>query len=269
MCNTKARYFEAFGAGACGKVRKRNEDNLYLDGKFPTQEQLSDLTSDILIEGDRHAVGDTAVYAVFDGMGGEQEGDKASAIAVRIFSELCGSGSEPNITEMLERANDDIVAYTYERILRRCGTTAAVVVVTGGMVRAFNVGDSRVYLCRKGKIRQLSEDHTQAQMLVNANVLTKEEAAQSPARHRLLQHLGMDKEEQAISVFSAKEFKLLVGDRLLICSDGVYEMVSDTELCCLLSEDDSARNIAVSILGKAMDAGGVDNTTAIVIKAER
>ncbi|MBT7915325.1 serine/threonine-protein phosphatase, partial [Candidatus Bathyarchaeota archaeon] len=145
------------------------------------------------------------------------------------------------------------------------GTTLTLGVIQGAGLYFAHVGDSRLYLLRRGVLTQLTEDHTQIQQLVNLGHLTAEEARYSPYRHQLNQALGLSMDLEICS----GEKRLHSGDRLLFCSDGLYEMVGGEELARLLGDAASPGEAGERLVGAANYEGGRDNISVVAVFAER
>jgi protein phosphatase len=124
-----------------------------------------------------------------------------------------------------------------------------------------HVGDSRAYLLRNGQLRQLTRDQTVVQSLLDAGVLTHQEAATHKMRHVLTQALGQHAGNLKIEV---RRLKLEDGDCLLLCTDGLTEMVPDHEISAVLTNSGKAEQHCRVLLDKALDAGGKDNITVVV-----
>ena len=235
-----------------GVVRERNEDAAYVDpdGRF-------------------------AVLA--DGMGGHSAGDVASNMAVDIVREVLErevgdlrafANAQParrrrRVRNLLERAirlaNDAIrLRSKAEPDKRGMGTTLEVVVLLGGALFVAHVGDSRTYLVRDGAITQLTEDHTVAERMRRAGTWTDEEAAASPMRSALSSAVGV----ASGFVIDHADVVLETGDRVLLCSDGLYDYFSDDELAAGLAADPLDLD---ALIAQARDRGGHDNITGIVL----
>ncbi len=215
------------------------------------------------------------VFVVADGMGGHDRGDVASRIVVEQFAALAEDGYDP------ERAAEAVAA-----TLRRCeraigdydaaqraegardfaaGTTAVVLVLTADPVDPVwllaNVGDSRAYRLRAGRLDQLSVDHSLVQQLVDSGAIAPEEAAVHPERHVVTRALGGTGHVEADYLV----VPVVVGDRLLLCSDGVSGMLEEAAMAALLAETPDASHAADALVAAAVSAGGHDNATAVVV----
>ncbi|MCH5211413.1 MAG: Stp1/IreP family PP2C-type Ser/Thr phosphatase [Oscillospiraceae bacterium] len=229
-----------------GKVRKINEDSfaIYSDEKYS--------------------------YAVVaDGMGGHLAGEVASSIAV---TEI-GNYIKDHLTDELDRfqaqevlrsafryANDKIYKYSLEneRVMGM-GTTATMCMIRGGYVIIAHVGDSRAYMARDN-ITQLTKDHSYVQELVKLGMITTEEAKRHPHRNRITRAMGVEPEVKADA--AVKPYN---GESLLLCTDGLYGEIEDGELLSVINEN-SAEEAVNKLMALALERGGADNITAVVLK---
>lgn len=223
-----------------GRVRSSNEDSL---AAFPP-----------------------GIFVVADGMGGHAAGEVASRLLIRTVHErLRGSERAPGEQELraaIEDANEKILARA-ENIpaYQGMGTTATLFsIAEGGALSYAHVGDSRFYILRDGNFSQVTHDHSYVEKLVEEGEITKEEARSHPQKNVLLRAVGT---EETIEVDTGS-FTLEAGDVLLLASDGLMNMVRDEGIQLVLSgsEEDKAE----SLVKKAVEAGGKDNVTAIVVE---
>jgi serine/threonine protein phosphatase PrpC len=217
------------------------------------------------------------VFIVADGMGGEAAGEEASRLVVEVLTNRltresiaetlsAGPGLEPLFRQAIEEANEAVVRTGRSHPgWERMGSTVVVAVVHEGVVFLSNVGDSRAYLVRAGKAAPLTRDHTSVAALVEAGYLRPEEARTHPNRSELSQCVGMNRLLRPD--YSA--LRLMVGDRILLCSDGLWEMVSDEEIGRLVAQHPEPEAAVRALIEAANRAGGYDNITVIVIAAER
>jgi protein phosphatase len=227
-----------------GRMRKNNEDS-YLSSK--------------------------PVAAVADGMGGHSAGEVASAIAIEELAALGRRGPWANETDATDdlkqailRANRRIREMAAsDRKLNGMGTTLVALLEDGDMVHVANVGDSRGYLLRQGELSQVTVDHSLVQELVDDGRLSPEDAERHPQRSVITRALGIDPEVE----FDLFTYKLLVGDRLLLCSDGLSDVVEPAQIRKVLLRVRSAQRAARELVTVANDQGGPDNITVIVVDA--
>jgi len=208
------------------------------------------------------------LLVVADGMGGHAAGELASAAAISTMS-----GVEPgasNEADTLERLADAVVT-TSERIadvvsahpqFAGMGTTLTALAWLGNTpprVAVLHVGDSRAYLWRDGELTQLTRDHTYVQSLIDSGELTVEEAAHHPRRNLLMRAIdGVHHAEPDLSVREAH-----VGDRFLVCSDGLCGYVDDAQLGTLLALPDQIAAVT-AMVDAALEAGAPDNVTVVI-----
>ena len=215
------------------------------------------------------------VFVVADGMGGHDGGDVASAIVVEEFRRLADAGYDPRrgsavVATTLGDCQARIAAHVAEQ--RRAGaagyqagTTAVVALLVEGddgpCWLLANVGDSRAYRWAAGRLQQVSVDHSLVQELVAAGEITVEEAAAHPERHVVTRALGVHATEADYFLLP-----LAAAERLLLCSDGVTEMLDDARIAEVLAGADDPRAAAEGLVEAAVEAGGRDNATALVVE---
>lgn len=206
------------------------------------------------------------LYIVADGIGGHQAGDVASQMAVEIIRRTYYEDPDPDIAASLQRAvaaaNAEIYRQAQDPAYARMGATLVAAVVRGDELIVANAGDSRAYLLRGGTLQQLTSDHTWVAELVAAGILTPEEAAHHDMRHIVTRSLGAESTVEA----DVRPYRLLPGDRLLLCSDGVWEPVAETEKTRLLRHG-KPQATAAALVNQAVAAGGADDATALVVRA--
>ena len=244
-----------------GKVREKNEDNFYLCGKMRDGNE----SEPTLLRDDTRR--DAYLYAVCDGMGGELCGELASEIAVTALDGFKDDFDE-RAEEYFEYANE-LVCREIRRQGGRMGTTFAGLWIKDEKARAYNAGDSRIYLLRGGHLMQLSEDHTQAQLMYKQGLISKEEVKTHPFRNRLTQHIGIFPQELELVPHAVVNIPLQAGDRFLLCSDGLTDMLTEEEIRSLMSEGDTPTAIAGSLLRSALENGGRDNVTVIAVLVDK
>jgi protein phosphatase len=218
---------------------------------------------------DHLLVGPT-LFAVADGMGGHAAGEVASEVAVEAVGEGFGAGDTPASTEDLRAAVEHANQVVYEQAqhdpaLRGMGTTltVAAVVVTDGEERiaVANVGDSRAYVFAHGDLTQLTEDHSVAEELVRQGQISPDEVDTHPQRHILTRALGIFPEVE-VDVWEVLPY---VGDRLLLCSDGLVREIADDQIAAVLRRLSDPSQAAQDLVARARAAGGSDNITVVVV----
>ncbi len=214
------------------------------------------------------------VFVVADGMGGHAGGDVASRIVVEEFARLVAAGYDPSrgaeaVTETLTRAQVRILDYGEtqrgEHPQRHAGTTCVAAVLVEDREQTTwllaNLGDSRIYRFNHGVLEQVSVDHSVVQELIDAGRITAEEAASHPERHVITRALGS--REGARPDFFL--LPLAGAERLLLCSDGITGMITDETIESILDRVADPRDAADALVRAALDAGGSDNATALVV----
>ena len=208
------------------------------------------------------------LFVVADGISRAPAGDVAAQLVVdllpKILSRPLGGGSESirAFGKSLGDLSDELHARS-RADMRFAGLGAAVVAmrVTGRWAQIAHLGDSRGYLWRDGRLRQLTVDHVLTQALVEAGEIGESEAQAHPSRHVLTRYAGMD--PPALPGVDAVE--LVRGDRILLCSDGLHGMLADHDLANLLRAQTDPDAACVALVDAANCAGGHDNITAVVV----
>ncbi|MCC7446957.1 MAG: Stp1/IreP family PP2C-type Ser/Thr phosphatase [Anaerolineae bacterium] len=239
-----------------GKVRSNNEDSL----AAVTVSQAS--------EADAKSVG---VYAVADGMGGHEAGEVASKLAVRTaIRELVGDVTAEkdmpeNYQDWLKSAvavANDMVRGKASETQKKMGTTLVMAVVAGHDVHIANVGDSRAYLITPEGIHRVTHDHSLVQILLDSGAISAEEAAKHPYRNVLTQAIGSEEHPQ-IDVFNAT---LGHDDALLLCSDGLWDMLNEQEIWKIVRHAPSPKEACEALVEATNAAGGRDNIAAVLVR---
>jgi PPM family protein phosphatase len=222
-----------------GMVRQNNEDAL-----FPEASGESDVSVSLMVA---------------DGMGGHVAGEVASRLAVN-----AAASSDVDPADKVAAGNRAIrEQVAREPTLEGMGTTMTLVSLDPeGMATFAHVGDSRAYLLRDGNLEQVTQDHTVAAEHVALGRISAHEASTHPQRHMLTRTLGLTR---FIDV-DVTEIDLVAGDRILLCSDGLTEMVDDGLILETL-ESPTPDEAAWALVERANSAGGVDNISVIVIDA--
>jgi PPM family protein phosphatase len=211
---------------------------------------------------------DSILAVVADGMGGAAAGEVASKIAVaQIVQGFGADATSHGLVQAMVSANREILADAKSHPEHTgMGTTAVAVglttVVGGVLPVVVNIGDSRCYQLRDGALRQITNDHSVAEEWVRQGRLTSEEAATHPRRHQLTRTLGVDTEVEP------DVFPLAVerGDRILLCSDGLSNELSDDELAAIASAPRSLDEAVASLVEMANARGGRDNITVVLLE---
>lgn len=213
----------------------------------------------------------TVIAIIADGMGGHRAGDIASQLAIeKIREELSGLRPDATLEERkeairlaVEAANAEVYRQASEREqLRGMGTTVVVSLATADQLVVGHIGDSRAYLTAGEQLVQLTEDHSLVNELLKSGQITREEAEHHPRRNVLLRALGTDTEVQVDVV----EHSWAEGDILLMCSDGLSNMVNEEECLVVLQSQTSLESKVDELVERALSAGGDDNVTVVLIE---
>ncbi len=205
------------------------------------------------------------LVGVADGMGGHQAGDVASQLALGVLVEAAESRSEscswPNwLEEATAKANRRVYEAAAARPDRRgMGTTLTAGLLAEGMIYLVHIGDSRAYLLSDGVLRPLTHDDSMVGEMLRRGDLSPSEAQSHPRKHVLTRAVGTRRDVR----LNVRQHQLRVGDRILLCSDGLHSMVPDDRLAQLLG-DGPAGQVADSLVEDANGRGGPDNVTAVV-----
>jgi PPM family protein phosphatase len=225
-----------------GRMRKNNEDRYLIAGRLA---------------------------AVADGMGGHRAGEVASAIAMEELATLEHAGPWPTPAEAGEALRAVFLAAN-RRIRETAakdsefegmGTTLVALLEDGDSVHLANVGDSRAYLLRNGELSQVTVDHTLVQELIDEGRLRPDEAERHPQRSIITRALGVESDVE-VDLFT---YKLLSGDRLLLCSDGLSGVVDEPRIRNVLLRVPEPQRAAEKLVAMANEGGGPDNITVVVL----
>jgi serine/threonine protein phosphatase PrpC len=247
-----------------GLVRERNEDQVLLynldDGEVLEHDQVVDLQL-----GPRGALA-----CVFDGMGGAASGDVASKLASDVVRQVVGAATIATRQDLAESLGEAVVT-AHRRIReygaqhgesRGLGTTFTGAAIYDNSLVVAHVGDSRAYLLRRGALVQLTEDQSLLQELVTAGRLRPEEASEYEHSNVILQALGVN--QRVFPVIGW--LPLQDGDRIVLCSDGLSDLVAFEELYELLDDEDiPQQQVGVSLIEAAKTNGGHDNISVVLV----
>lgn len=211
---------------------------------------------------------DRTVFVVADGMGGHAAGEVASGIVTSTMAELVERETlrSEDVVESIQKANTRIL----ESVARHpeqtgMGTTVAglAVVAAGGSDHwaVFNVGDSRVYRYLAGSLSLVTVDHSEVRELIDAGLITEEEAARHPLRNVVTRSLGTE----VTPTPDIWVFPPYPGERFVICSDGLSNELSRNDIRHIVAEIDDPQEAAQALVSAAVEAGGRDNVTAVVV----
>ncbi len=215
-----------------------------------------------------------ALFIVADGMGGHHDGEKASAMTVRmiarhvireifvpLLSEQMDDPDRPPIAEILREAVQQANEAVGKNIPEG-GTTATSVVILDQLAYITHVGDSRAYLITEEGIEQITRDHSLVQRLIELDQLTPAEAAEHPQRNVLYRAIGQNENLDVDAITR----RLTPGARLLLCTDGLWNLVSEDLIRSVVAEEDNPQEACRKLVHLANERGGPDNITVLLIK---
>lgn len=218
-----------------------------------------------------NSAGENAYAIVCDGMGGHVGGETASGLAVAALKKAMDetlSSLQPEtpvqakIKAAFEQANRVVFAETLKNTdLAGMGTTAVCAFVRGTTLYVAHVGDSRAYLYRDGLMLQLTKDHSFVQQMIDLGEITREQAEKNPYKHLITRALGSSAEVEVDEM----TVSLMPDDRVLLCSDGLYNMVRFEKLTRALGAAESAQDLCDGLVAEANDNGGTDNITVAAL----
>ena len=268
MIPSNQPHLESYAITDPGSKGRLNEDSF-------------EISSFLISEDDQTPV---MLAVVADGIGGHKAGEIASRIAVdTIKSSISESdGSDPLwiLKSALLEANHSITSAADGDDTRSgMGSTVACALVINSAVYTATLGDSRIYLTRDDRIQQLTIDHTWVQEALEVGVINSEEARSHPRRHLIRSYLGsadpihpdlrlyLDPEENQEQAKANQGLPMIPGDRILICSDGLTDLVEDEEILEVLQKNGSEDTHLQEMVDLANDRGGHDNITIVLLHA--
>ncbi len=241
---------QVFGKSDIGLKRKSNQDCFYYA-----------------------KVNENTLWAIVcDGMGGVNGGDVASNLAVKSIKDLLNnenweepSGTQSNIKKMLKnalkKANLEIFTNAQDsKDLAGMGTTAVLVAVTEDKIHVAHVGDSRAYLVRQGKIKQLTIDHSMVQEMIDEGEITHEEAKMHPNKNIITRALGISKDVDVDYSMKTKK----PGDSIIICTDGLTNYLDQKEILEYFKSE-KGEALVDGLISAANERGGADNITVVTL----
>jgi protein phosphatase len=220
------------------------------------------------------------LFIVADGMGGHAAGEVASGLAIRGATEVVLSAyltptldadapyDEAELKEIVRKAILQGNQYVLNEASARgndMGTTITMALVAGDRAVIGNVGDSRTYIYREGKLRRISKDHSLVMRLVELGQITEQDIYTHPQRNAVLRSLG-DKSDVEIDLFTER---LRPGDALFLCCDGQWEMTHDPQMAEIIAANEDPQAACAALIVAANAAGGDDNITAVLVKFEK
>ena len=248
---------EVWGATDKGRQREGNEDSVFPHSgseTFPFE------------PGPGHLAQKGQLLIVADGVGGAKAGSQASRWAIRVaveqYYDMPGLDLGTDLRTAIEVANNSLYQYLQSTGTGEAGATMAAAVLCGSTLYVANVGDSRVYLVRDAKITQLTRDHTLTQRKIDQGLIRPEQAEMDPDRSVLTRSLGAGPTVQA-DLFPP--LQLTPGDVVLVCSDGVTDMLADADIS-RLAGGSAPKRAAQRLIAAANKRGGFDNISVAIAR---
>lgn len=217
------------------------------------------------------------LYAVADGMGGASAGEVASRIVTDALArhvtrniharQFATAPRKLDYAELLRAAIEHANAEVLEARTRAhtdMGSTVVAALIVGNRAHIANVGDSRAYLIAGERITKLTKDHSLAQALADGGAISEEDARTHPQRNYILRNVG-DKPEIAVDLF---QIQIEPGQSLLLCCDGLWEMVRDEEICAIVARQSNPQDACRELIRVANQNGGDDNITCVLVRFE-
>ena len=246
-----------------GSKRRLNQDNLYING-------CVNLLCRPSVEGEETLDTQTMqVVALFDGMGGETDGEKAAFVAAETMEYFCRAMGNIASKETVKQALQEYYqAYlnTLEEMLEDeeavSGTTCTAILLDQQQLIPFWVGDSRAYLLRNGVLTRLTKDHTLAQIAIDQGELSEEEAKKTRSWHMLTSYMGQPEEEFEVG----EAISIRAGDMLFLCSDGITDAFTDAQLQQWFEKEPA---VWIDEMKKWAKENADDNCTGIAIYVEQ
>ena len=207
------------------------------------------------------------LFIVADGLGGHNGGDFASKYCVENVKDYIKNHKGDSIISTIRSAittvNEEIREKTKEdEGLKGCGTTIVLSTIENDILYIANVGDSRLYVIKNGKLTQITEDHSVVEEMIKSGIIKKEEARFNPHKNKVTRALGAEPDIE-VDFF---EVKLEKGDRVFLCSDGVSNMMDERILEEITSADKELPEICKILIDTAVNNGGKDDATVVMIE---
>lgn len=207
------------------------------------------------------------LYLVADGMGGCNAGEVASSTAISAFVEAMENAENGETLDKMMNAVAECNKKVYQKSRENIefldmGTTLVAVTIENGKMFVVHVGDSRVYLFRENNLQQITTDHSYVMELVKIGSITREEAEVHPKRNIITRAIGIREDVEADTVIE----DIKQGDKILLCTDGLSNMVSKAEMAKILIEQCSTEEKVKKLIALANEKGGLDNISLILIE---
>ena len=246
-----------------GRIRTNNEDNCYCNGIFMT---VSERERPFFLNGNTDP---PCVFAVCDGMGGEDCGELASLTAVETLAKFAKKipVEKNSVSDFVNAANTRMIEIMKQQKIRM-GTTLALAVINENSFTLYNIGDSRIYRleAENQRLLRVTDDHSLAEDKVRMGLITPAQAEKDRDRHVLTRYLGIDDEEFSFAPDVYGPFDFNLNKKILLCSDGLTDMLSYGEISEIMRTNADVSEISDNLVDAALKNGGKDNVTCIVIE---
>ena len=235
--------YESWAVSDKGRVRQLNEDRYFIE---------------------RTAKG--GLWVVADGMGGHDAGEVASSLIIDRMATVgvpsSATDQHARVVDRLIRANEELQDYSQQRGGATVGSTFVSLLVYEGEYRCLWLGDSRLYLIRKGALQQISKDHSEVRELIDRGLLTPEEARSSPRRNIITRAVGVHSEIEVDVAYGRIE----AGDSYVLCSDGLTAHCTDEDILEAV-KGRKAKEACRLLVEQALERGGTDNVTVVIVQS--
>ena len=243
------KVLKVFSRTDMGLMRKSNQDCVYT-----SDAPMGDLLN---------------IFIVADGMGGHAAGELASRVAVNTMLDCIRTSSEKNpavsIKKAVRAANSAVFARSLEDISREgMGTTIVACTFIDNVVQVVNVGDSRMYVISPRSIKQITVDHSLVEEMIRRGGLTREKARTHPDKNVITRAVGIKPDVEADNFSCILES----GDTVLLCTDGLTNMVTDERIKQIVTGSSDVATAADKLINEANENGGLDNISVVLIKYE-
>lgn len=243
-----------------GCIRSNNEDAYFFNGRRSTLDNINEEAAfydEFQIE--------NALFSLSDGIGGANSGEIASDITIKNIKNLQARLKSQHFTAAIGPWLKETNKIVFDTVPGG-GCTLVLLYFDSAGIYAAHIGDSRIYRLHDRQLTRLTKDHSKVQLLIDAGILTPEKAATHPQRNMVVKYIGMDEEENGVCAAALTgPLPITHGDRYLLCTDGITDMIDDNKLESILKQETNTDACAESIYRAALDAGGRDNATLILL----
>lgn len=251
-----------YGLSKQGSKSPQNEDSFVLpEGKEIQGTKTFNLEPNLEKQG--------ALFVICDGMGGHQAGEIASRLAVSwLWKDFYSARDIDDLEAWLEKGISSINSRLFNlsvehEVYNGMGTTLVGVIIKDNYLYSFNVGDSRCYFISEDKIEQLTEDDSEVWDLYKEGLLTKDELVKNKKSHLITQAISLFPTVE-VHTYSPQELK--ANTKILLCSDGVNDVLTDSQIKDILLDDSNLQEIATTLIETAINAGSKDDITVVIIE---